>query len=248
MANHNIIKLEKALNFRDLGGYKSSLGGAVKRGKLYRSDSLANLSQADIDTLLDMNIKTVIDLRTDFEIAQGECRLRNLGGVEYYKISLMDNVHSADFESFRKAMPKSMKELYISLLDNNADKIARVFDTILERSENAVVFNCTAGKDRTGVIAALILDLLGVNRGDIYESYTITETLMETLSQKVRERYEDKTGLVMPRYLFEARRESIEAFTHHLYSKYGGAREYLRTHGFGEKKIDDFVNVYLERD
>ena len=100
MTNHNIIKLEKAMNFRDLGGYRSALGGAVRRGKLFRSDSLANLSLADIDVILDMNIKTVIDLRTDFETSRGECRLKSVDGIEYYNISLMDNVHSLDFESY----------------------------------------------------------------------------------------------------------------------------------------------------
>lgn len=248
MTNHNIIKLEHALNFRDLGGYRSALGGAVKSGKLYRSDSLANLSDSDIDIILGKDIRTVIDLRTDFEIAQGESRLKDERGVEYFSISLMDNIHSEDFASFKKAMPRSMIELYIKLLDNNADKIVRIMDTILMSSGSGVVFNCSAGKDRTGVIAALILDLLGVGIRDIYDSYTITEKLMESISIKAARHYESATGFVMPKYLFESRQESIEMFMDHLYNKYNGARGYLIKNNFGEEKIDRFIGAYLERD
>ena len=198
--------------------------------------------------MLDMNIKTVVDLRTDFEIAQGESRLRNVDGVEYYKISLMDNIHSEDFASFRKAMPKSMIELYMKLLDNNADKIVQIMDTILRQSERAVVFNCSAGKDRTGVIAALIHDLLGVGIRDIYDSYTITEKLMESISIKAARHYESATGFVMPKYLFESRQESIEMFMDRLHKKSGGARGYLLENNFGEEKVERFIGAYLERD
>ncbi len=123
-----------------------------------------------------------------------------------------------------------------------------MFDTILERSDEALVFNCTAGKDRTGVVAALIHNLLGVDNRDIYDSYTITEKLMETLSIKVRGRYERATGLVMPKYLFESSRESIEKFMAHLQNKYGGARDYLIKNNFGEEKANRFVAAYLERE
>ena len=144
---YSSLKLRNALNFRDLGGYRSLLGGTVKQGKLFRSDSFANLMQEDIETIYNIGIRTVIDLRTDFEIYRGQSRLKGVKGVEYYKISLMDNVHSQDYAAFENNMPKSMEELYKNLLDNSSDSIIKVFDTILENSENGVVFNCTAGKE-----------------------------------------------------------------------------------------------------
>ncbi|MBT3319804.1 MAG: tyrosine-protein phosphatase [Clostridia bacterium] len=248
MSNHNIVKLEKALNFRDLGGYESSLGGTVKSGKLFRSDSLANLSDADIDIIIGKGIRTAIDLRTDFETSRGENRLKSADGATYYNISLMDNVHSNDYASFEKKMPKSMKALYLDLLDNSAEAIIMIFDTILRRSANGVVFNCTAGKDRTGVIAALILDLMGVSHHNIVENYTATQQLMEPVFESVMKHYKDSTGREMPKYLLEARRESIVAFMSHLHNKYNGARDYLLDNGFGEEKIARFMNVYLERD
>ena len=156
----NTFKLESTPNFRDLGGYYSSFGGHVKEGALYRSNSLAMLSDDDIKLILEKGIRTVIDLRTDFEIYRGQSRLSGVEGVGYYKVSLIDNVHSQDHKTFEKNMPKSMAELYKNLLDNSSQSIVKVFDIILENSDKAVVFNCTAGKDRTGVIAALILDLL----------------------------------------------------------------------------------------
>lgn len=247
MARYNILELDNALNFRDLGGYSSSLGGEVKKGKLFRSDSLANLSKSDIDIILSKEIRTVIDLRTDFEIAKGQSKLKDIEGVNYFKISLMDNIHSSDFVSFRKAMPTSMIELYVNLLNNSAEKIVAVFDTILKKSNSGIVFNCSAGKDRTGVIAALISDLLGVSKRDIYESYVITEKLMEPITNETLRHYEESTGFVMPKYLFESKQESIEQFIEYLYKKFGGAKNYLLENGFGEVKLNQFIDTYLQK-
>ena len=245
---HNILKLENALNFRDLGGYQSGLGGEVKRGVLFRSDSLAKLHSEDIKIILGKNIRTVIDLRTDFEIFRGESKLKGVEGVGYYKISLMDNVHSQDYASFEKNMPVSMGALYKDLIDNFPENIIKVFDTILSNSENAVVFNCTAGKDRTGVIAALILDLLDVGRQDIVENYIVTEQLLKPTFELIMKHYKDSTGREMPRYLLESKRESIEEFLDHLHSNYGNAKSYLLKNGFGEENTRKFIETYLKPD
>ncbi len=242
----NAFKLESTPNFRDLGGYSSSFGGHVKEEALYRSNSLAMLSEDDIKLILEKGIRTVIDLRTDFEIHRGQSRLSGVEGVGYYKISLIDNVHSQDHKTFEKNMPKSMGELYKNLLDNSSQSIVNVFEIILENSDNAVVFNCTAGKDRTGVIAALILDLLRVGREDIVEDYTITEKLMEPVVAKVKEDYNRATGKTMPDYLFESKQESIEEFLDHLYDNYTNAQEYLIKNGFGKEKIEKFKKTYLK--
>ena len=244
----NTFKLESTPNFRDLGGYNSSLGGHVKEGALYRSNSLAMLSDEDIKLILEKGIRTVIDLRTDFEIHRGQSRLKDVEGVGYYKISLIDNVHSQDHKTFEKNMPKSMGELYKNLLDNSSHSIVKVFDIILENSDSAVVFNCTAGKDRTGVIAALILDLLCVDKKDIVEDYTITEKLMESVTLKFKQDYKEATGKAVPDYLFESRQESIEEFLDHLYDKYTNAEGYLIKSGFGKEKIDKFRKAYLTKE
>ena len=242
------FKLESTPNFRDLGGYYSSFGGHVKEEALYRSNSLAMLSDDDIKLILEKGIRTAIDLRTDFEIYRGQSRLSGVEGVGYYKVSLIDNVHSQDHKTFEKNMPKSMAELYKNLLDNSSQSIVKVFDIILENSDKAVVFNCTAGKDRTGVIAALILDLLRVGREDIVEDYTITEQLMEPVVAKVIEDYNRATGRTMPNYLFESKKESIEEFLDHLDNQYGSAKEYLVKNGFEKEKIEKFIEAYLELD
>lgn len=141
-----------------------------------------------------------------------------------------------------------MGALYKDLIDNFSENIIKVFETILSNSENAVVFNCTAGKDRTGVIAALILDLLDVSREDIVENYIVTEKLLKPTFELIMKHYKDSTGREMPRYLLESKRESIEEFLNHLYSNYGNAKSYLLKNGLGEEKTEKFIETYLELD
>ncbi len=243
---YNLLQLEKALNFRDLGGYLTIANVTVKKDVLFRSDALTNLTPEDISTIINKNIRTVIDLRTKFEIEQGENKLAHLEGVDYYNISLMDNVHSNEMNSLENTMPDSMGELYVSLLDNACSEIVAVFDIILNNSDYGTVFHCTAGKDRTGVIAALILDLLGVSFGDIIDNYIITEQLMEPIFTEMASKYENATGTIFPKYLFESRAESIEELLQHLYSKYFGAKSYLITNGFDQSKINRFKKAFLE--
>ena len=101
-------------------------------------------------------------------------------------------------------------------------------------------------RDRTGVIAALILDLLGVDKKNIVENYTITEKLIEPVVSKVKEDYNRATGKTMPNYLFESKQESIEEFLDHLYDNYTDAQGYLLTNGFGKEKIEKFKKTYLK--
>ena len=175
MTNLKHISLEKAHNLRDLGGYPTADGRMTKWGVLYRSDSLAVLTEQDWAVLQKRNVKTVIDLRSSGEAASAP--IRTPDGVECLHFSLMKeldgNVQSASMETILQ----SMKLDYVKTLYGNPSCASEIMNTINERVENgAIVFLCSAGKDRTGIIAALSLYLCGVAREDIIADYIVSAT------------------------------------------------------------------------
>lgn len=239
------VALERALNFRDLGGYQSTLGGTVRENRLFRSDSHANLTPADVEAVLGMGVRAVIDLRTPLEMNRDPSKLAGVDQIAYVSIPLSDRIQG---QSGEQTFPASMDALYVNLLDNASEAILFVFKAILENSAGGVVFNCTAGKDRTGVIAALILDLLGVGREEIVQNYAVTQRLMKPIFERMSESFEKSMGMKLPGYILESREESMREFLDHLYTRYGGARAYLGEIGFGAEEIARFIETYLVKD
>ena len=144
-------------NMRDIGGYKSSLGNRVKLGRLIRSNLPRDLSNNDISILNKMGINTVIDLRSQEEIRTKKSVFENNKNFIVYHIGIDEG---KDIPATEKLVPKS----YMDML-NLQEKIKKIFD-ILGDNEKVLYF-CNAGKDRTGVVTALILKLLHVKEEDI---------------------------------------------------------------------------------
>ncbi len=171
------VTLKGAANFRDLGGYKTTDGHQVKWGKIYRSADISKLNDEDVKTLSDLNIKMVCDLRGEQEVATAPDRLpegterillsagsENVGGAGSY-MKYMKNPNSAD----------SMMAAFYTRTDHLAKKYKPIFDQLLAlETDKALMFHCTAGKDRTGIGAAMILYALGVDEKTIFQDYELT--------------------------------------------------------------------------
>lgn len=183
------IPLKQACNFRDLGGYPTDDGRYTRWGILYRSDALSSLTGEDWDTLAERGVRTVIDLRGDEEVKTSPVLAPE--SVSCYHDSLMrelDQMIGRKEEEPGKTLEKfsgestgatgilgSMKLDYGKTLFGNLECGVNILETITERlQEGAVVFMCSAGKDRTGIIAALLLYLCGVSREDIVADYMVS--------------------------------------------------------------------------
>ncbi|MDH8679349.1 tyrosine-protein phosphatase [Fusibacter bizertensis] len=186
-----------AYNIRDLGGYPTSDGGITKFGIFYRADSLANLTHDEWLMLEQMKVKTIIDLRSTKEKkSQSYVPLQS---IQYFHMPLQDEKKSSAVienaihrYAYEEGFSKSMSETYISLFKNNIHNIIQIMKTIASAVENgSVLFHCTAGKDRTGIIAALILYLCKVELADISADYQITYTynLKNPIIQEVVQLY-----------------------------------------------------------
>lgn len=179
------IPLDGAYNVRDLGGYPTSDGRVTRWGMLFRSDSPARLSARDWSRLEELRVRTLIDLRSDYEAEMGPIEVPD--DVHYLHLSLMRQVDELPREAWLPGvldalpedemarMVRSMTVDYGEALRTNADVCARVMHELLDGlARGSVAFFCSAGKDRTGIIAALCLYLSGVERESIVADYMVT--------------------------------------------------------------------------
>ncbi len=181
------IKLEGAINFRDLGGYQTADGKQVRWGKIYRSADVSKLTDADLQVLSQLNIKMVCDLRGEKEVEAAPDKV--IPGSERILLSAgSENVGGAG--SYMKYMTSpqradSMIRSFYTRTDHLKAKYKPMFDQLLSlETDKALMFHCTAGKDRTGVGAALILYALGVNEETIIKDYELTNEYRKELNEQ----------------------------------------------------------------
>lgn len=234
------ILLEGANNARDLGGYPTLDGYRTRKGVFLRADSLHRLSDADIGQLLDMGLRLVIDLRSGQELERKPSRLCSLENVRYEHIAMFDGVQSAMFEG---QLPRSMGDMYCHLLDRSFDNYRTIF-RLFGETKGLSLFNCAAGKDRTGVLAMLLLKLAGVADDDVIEDYAISERNIYEASKRQIEQLR-KQGIDAPEYLFQSHKEDMLMTLIHLRERYGGAFYYLRRCGLSDQEIRTVRKKFL---
>jgi protein-tyrosine phosphatase len=171
------IQLQGAVNFRDLGGYKTKEGKQVRWGKIYRSADISKLTDLDLKALAQLHIRMICDLRGEREAEAAPDKV--ISGADRMLLSAgSENVGAPG--SFMKYMTTpqradSMIRGFYARTDHLKAKYKPLFDQLLTlETDNALLFHCTAGKDRTGVGAALILYALGVDEATILEDYEAT--------------------------------------------------------------------------
>lgn len=172
-----LLPLEGARNFRDLGGYRAEDGRQVRWGRIYRSGVMAKLTNEDLDYLSALGVEVVCDLRTEQERKQEPNPM--LGGEAPEIVTFPYDMGQSIGRVFRAAnradaiaaFSDAYIEFAITLAPHYTDMFAR-----LVRRETPLAVNCTAGKDRTGIAAALILSVLGVPRSTIVADYALSET------------------------------------------------------------------------
>jgi protein-tyrosine phosphatase len=183
-----VVPLERVLNFRDLGGYPTTDGRHVRRGLLYRSGALADLSEQDVAVLRKLGIKLICDLRTDLE-AQ-EAPDVPLEGVTLWRLPVIQQEESAvkarTFLFDRHRLDQVMIQTYQTFVRDKAPIFGTAIARFADPANLPAVFHCSAGKDRTGVLAALLLGALGVSDELIIADYTISNLYYEAFRESLK--------------------------------------------------------------
>ncbi|MCS6871591.1 MAG: tyrosine-protein phosphatase [Anaerolineae bacterium] len=181
------IPFERVPNFRDFGGYPTQDGRYVRRGLLYRSGALSDLSERDIAKLRELGIKLICDLRTDLEA--NESPDVPLDGVQLWRLPVIQQEESAvkarTFLFDRHRLDEVMIETYQTFVREKAHVFGAAITRFADPANLPALFHCSAGKDRTGILAALLLGALGVSDELIVADYTLSNFHYEAFRKSV---------------------------------------------------------------
>jgi protein-tyrosine phosphatase len=219
------IGFDRLHNFRDVGGYSTSDGRAVQWRRLYRSDGLGKLAGADLAKFHTLGVKTVIDLRYPEEIAR-RGRVPDYPGLVYHNLSI-------EHRPYKQATIAPDVEPVRFLADRNAEvladgvvELAQALAAIASAESAPVVIHCAAGKDRTGLLAALVLALVGVDDEDIIADYALTELAADKFIADWQAR-PTNPPITWPAY-GHAPAEAMRRTLKELAATHGSAHDYAR--------------------
>jgi protein-tyrosine phosphatase len=231
------INFESVPNFRDLGGYRTRDGRAVAWRRLFRSAALHSMSRPDIARLNeDIRPRAVLDLRTPREPnKQRGISLLGEMGARYYNVPFRPE--SPDYvkqetELFRDATDMGELYLYRIRQPEFGKKLVDSLELIADRNNHPLVFHCSVGKDRTGVLAAMLLAAAGVIDEDIIHDYTLSAPFMPEIRDRTRnDPAAPPEAKELPDFQWEASAESMARFLALLRREYGSAAGYLKAQG-----------------
>ncbi|MGW6495134.1 tyrosine-protein phosphatase [Nonomuraea angiospora] len=236
------IAFERLHNFRDLGGYRAAGGGVVRWGRLFRSDSLAKLRGEDWERFLGLGVRTVIDLRYPWEI-EAKGRVPHHDGVAYHNLSIEHRPYD-QAEIDPDADPwRFLADRYAEVALDGVAELRQALEVIASADE-PLVFHCASGKDRTGLVAALVLALLEVPEDDIVRDFALTELATDRLIADWRAANPGRE-LRWPGY-GRAPAEIMRLFLADLAAAHGSVRGYVTERlGVEEELISELRARYL---
>ncbi|MFF5710903.1 tyrosine-protein phosphatase [Streptomyces sp. 62] len=223
------ISFDRLHNFRDLGGYRTADGGTVRWEVLYRSDSLGKLADAgpaDLERFRALGVGTVIDLRYPWEIA-GKGRLPETEEVSWHNLSIEHRPY--DQEAIDPALDpwRYLADRFAEVAEDGAEELRTALE-LIAAADGPLVFHCASGKDRTGLLAAVVLGLLEVPDEEILADFALTELATGRLIDDWRAAHPGRE----PRWpgYGRAPADVIRLFLADLRERYGSVHGYVTGH------------------
>lgn len=238
-----LVNFDRLHNFRDFGGYQAA-GGTVRWRRLYRSDSLGKLAGADLDRFARIGARTVIDLRYPVEIAS-HGRVPALPGLAYFNYSIEHRPYDQSRLGADVDPVSFLAERYAEVAADGAGEIRSALRVIAAEQSAPLVIHCASGKDRTGILAALVLALLGVADADIAADFALTGLASQRLIADWHHAYPGRQ-LTWPHFA-TAPAELMRVFLADLARRYGSVCQYVTGYlGLGDEVIGALRARYLE--
>lgn len=215
-------------NIRDIGGYPTESGGITKWHTFLRAEGLESVTENDAAFLYNYGIRTVIDLRFRWEFEKNNTEylydIYSKNNITLVNMPFMDNYDES-------------QHLYILIIESGKKNIREVFEYIGERLEfGGIIYNCFAGKDRTGVLSALLLLLCGVSELDVVADYIVSAVYLKSLTKILN----------LPNDMLTSNPEDIEKFLIHLNENYQNAEQYLLSIGVTPNTIANIKEKFIQ--
>lgn len=242
------IPLTGAYNFRDLGGYHTGNGAKTKWRRILRADSPHRLTMQDMEKLLDEGLTTVIDLRALNELKVAPNPFKIHPHIAYQNIALFDHLAPDNMrDAHATTTDDPLFDFYKATLATRQPAIGNVLTAIAQAPRGTVMFHCTAGKDRTGLISALLLGLAEVGAEDIISDYAQTKPLIVGLVAEFLElARKNGTDIEAYRPLLECKPETMRNVVRYFADQYNSVSDYLAQVGLAPDLQEDLKMRLLE--
>lgn len=237
----SVSQFEKLYNFRDIGGHRTQDGSYMKEGVLFRSDELSKLTKNDVHQLMKLNIKLICDLRTQKEHLSKPAKVLANDSLQIINIPFQphETHDTSRSKLLRFLFEKSgdikfdhfIQDYYRSITFERTTQIHEILHLIAEEKNLPAIIHCTAGKDRTGIISAIIQLLVGVPYEKVQENYLLTnQHYGARLSKFIRVMRWGSFFTVSPermKHILEAKAEYLDEIYEEILRQYGSVESYL---------------------
>lgn len=239
------VPLTGVFNFRDLGGYPARDGRSVRWRTLYRADGLDRLTSDDVEQLRPLGLRSVVDLRMEHELADRGRFPVEAYPVAFHHVSVIDRTWDKD-DAIATQMPAAdfLHARYMEMLADAGPRFANAVRVLASADALPAVFHCAAGKDRTGLLAMLVLGAIGVGNDNIVEDYALTSANMDAFRAAAAEDPNPVRAEAMaktPVIFFASDPEAMARVLADITAAHGSVPQYLRSIG-----VTDDVFAALE--
>jgi protein-tyrosine phosphatase len=190
-----LVELSGACNFRDLGGYPTADGRQTAWRRVFRADGLTNLTDDDLGVLDEIGVVSVIDLRTDLETQTRGRFPVHVNHVTYHHLPLTETLPGEE-QAPQWHDPTFVSARYVQMLADGASSVTAAVRLLADTSNLPAVFHCSVGKDRTGVLAAVVLGLLGVPDEVIVEDYALSAAAMVRILERLEREFPEAEEVI----------------------------------------------------
>ncbi|KAH7916222.1 protein-tyrosine phosphatase-like protein [Hygrophoropsis aurantiaca] len=246
------VQISGVQNVRDLGSYPTATPNAItKPGYAYRAAEISGITDEGIEQMNALGISTIFDFRSDTEIQKYNSPIPSVRGVEILRTPVFKNEDyspealAKKLQLYASGTSEAFMILYSQILDHGGPAFESILRHVRDRPTSPFLFHCTAGKDRTGVMAAILLKLAGVDDQTISHDYSLTrigrepdrERIMKRLTKEPLFASDNQAAMRM----FTSRFETMQTFLSLLETKYGGVEAYINQYtGLTD---DDIVSI-----
>ena len=231
-------------NARDLGGLQTPAGSSIRRGALIRSDNFARLTEAGIAAVEQAGVSLVIDLRSAFELEIEANPFATRDTIDYKHLPLMNDADEAGLELVQQS--RDAVQMYEVMLERFKPQIGAILQAIADAPSGAVVVHCHAGKDRTGLVAALSLALAGVSADVIAEDYALSDQYLQALYQEILSNQPNDEARAQLAAVLTSKPESMLGALEYLEHHFGSVEAYLKACGLDDATLERLRSKLLE--
>ena len=241
MQPERLLSWDGCVNIRDLGGHPTENGRTTRFGAVVRADSIRQLTDAGWEALLDYGVSRIVDLRFRSELALDEPREVDVEVVHVPVLPEPDDPEWGEIDPIGDAQPDalgSIRAVYLEFLERRRPQFGEAVEAVAVAPEGAVVVHCFGGKDRTGLVVALLLRLVGVDLETIGADYALSGHNLRAMTKAWVAKAEDEVERERRIRFGKAPAEAMVGVLEELERRYGSVRGYLAAAGVPPNAID----------